>query len=186
MEEFTLKDSKVIKGIAIMLMIFHHLFWMTSFTKGYSISFFPLTVGRIAQIAAFSKICVSLFVFISGFGLLHSYKGLKKKNNFLLIRFFKLIPTFIIITLISYILFFIFEPDFIKTSFFNNDIYSGIFYILFDILGLSTILKTPTICGEWWYIGATFIFAFLVPIIYNLSKKYGWFIVGLGIILILG
>lgn len=184
MKEFTVKHSNMIKGIAIILMVFHHLFRIKQFSQGYTLSFWPFSIGRVAQITTFFKICVPLFTFVSGYGLLYFYKKLRNKKNFFKIRFFKLMPTFFIVSIISYIFFVIFNyENFIKT-FFSGSLYSGIFHVIFDVLGIANFIHTPTICAEWWYISANLVFIFLVPILYKLAKKYGWFNVFVGIILI--
>ncbi len=184
MKEFSVKYSNIIKGVAILFMLFHHLFWNMALYNTYGMSFSPLTIERTAQIAAFSRMCVPLFTFVSGVGLLYSYKKMKKKKNFFLIRCLKLLPTFYVIVVISYILYLIFGLDYIKVNFFNSNIYLSIIYLIFDLTGLSTILNTPTIGPVWWYIGISLMFSFIVPIIYKLAKKYGWFLVGVGLFLI--
>ena len=82
MKEFTVKHSNMIKGIAIILMVFHHLFRTKQFSQGYTLSFWPFSIGRVAQITTFFKICVPLFTFVSGYGLLYFYKKLINKKNF--------------------------------------------------------------------------------------------------------
>lgn len=74
--DFALKkeDSMMLKGIAICAMLVHHLFCSTS----YDISqFSPLTLflGRIG------KVCVALFVFISGYGLAAGYEKLPQQKR---------------------------------------------------------------------------------------------------------
>ena len=180
---FTLDDSLKIKGIAIMLMIFHHLFRLVEFSEGFNISFSPLSIGRTAQLATFFKICVPIFVFLSGYGLLHCYKKMKKKNNFFIKRYFKLMPTFWFVSIVSFIVLQITNNVFVH-YYFNDNIYSGITKVIFDMVGITGLTGTSCFSGNWWYIGASLIFIFLLPTIYKCSKKYGWFNIGLAIIII--
>lgn len=166
-----------------MLMIFHHLFRLTEYTAGYNISFFPFTPGRIAQLATFFKICVPIFVFLSGYGLLSSYKKMKNKKDFFIKRFFKLMPIFWFTMIISFIVLEIMF-DAVTTYYFNNNLYYGFTNILFDFLGINGLINNKCFSGNWWYVGASLIFIFLLPIIYKLSKKYGWCNVGVAIIII--
>lgn len=182
-KDFSKKDSNIVKGVAIILMIFHHLFRLKEFSSGYSVSFYPLTSGRIAQICTFFKICVPLFVFVSGYGLLRAYKNSKNKDCFFFQRYFKLMPTFWFVIIISFIYGEI-TSNMVTKIFFSKNVYQGIFNILFNFAGISGILKTVNFNENWWYMGASLVFIFLIPLIYNLANKYGWITVGLGIIIL--
>lgn len=69
MVKFDKVCSLKIKGIAIILMLFHHLFRIPDLYKGYEIIWFPLSENLVVSLADMSKICVALFVFISGYGM---------------------------------------------------------------------------------------------------------------------
>ena len=70
MKNFTREDTKFIKGIAIILMFYHHLFCFPDRIGGVSyFSLFSLQGHTAANIiGSFGKICVALFVFLSGYG----------------------------------------------------------------------------------------------------------------------
>lgn len=65
----TKQDSAALKGIAILLMIFHHCFLDPSRFAGHIVSFAPFSQSAIVSLSYFSKICVGIFAFISGYGL---------------------------------------------------------------------------------------------------------------------
>ena len=79
--ELTKADTAAIKGIAILLMFWHHLFLNT------------MAYGAFAHsLAVVFKVCVALFLFVSGYGLTKQYSKLGKpwfKNTlkFLLRRY---------------------------------------------------------------------------------------------------
>ena len=79
--ELSKNDTTAIKGIAIILMLWHHLFLYTN------------AYGDFAQsMAVVFKVCVALFLFVSGYGLTKQYSKLEKpyfKNTvkFLLKRY---------------------------------------------------------------------------------------------------
>lgn len=79
--ELTKTDTAAIKGIAILLMLWHHLFLNT------------VAHGNLAHsLAIVFKVCVPLFLFVSGYGLTKQYSKLEKpllKNTmkFLLRRY---------------------------------------------------------------------------------------------------
>ena len=70
--QFSKKDTALVKGIAILMMLFHHCFESTGRYAGYEMNFFPLTESQTVTIASFFKICVALFVFLSGYGIAKS------------------------------------------------------------------------------------------------------------------
>ncbi len=69
---FTRENTKQVKGIAILLMLVHHLYTFADripygleIASQYYISGMELTV----IIGSFGKICVSIFMFLGGYGL---------------------------------------------------------------------------------------------------------------------
>ena len=76
---FTKKDTQMLKGIAIICMLIHHLFLDPSRYKGYSVDFWPLTETITTHIALAMKLCVAIFVMLSAYGMTLSYK--KINNN---------------------------------------------------------------------------------------------------------
>ena len=79
--ELSKSDTTAIKGIAILLMLWHHLFLNT------------MAYGTLTHsLAVVFKVCVALFLFVSGYGLTKQYSQLEKpyfKNTikFLLRRY---------------------------------------------------------------------------------------------------
>lgn len=81
--ELSKADTTAIKGIAILLMLWHHLFLSTAEYGAWANSF-----------AGMAKLCVTLFLFVSGYGLTKQYSKLEKpyfKNTlkFLALRYLK-------------------------------------------------------------------------------------------------
>lgn len=81
---FSKEKTEYIKGIAIILMLFHHLFgfpeWLADGVKYIGI---PLRVNTVEYaIGRFGHICVALFAFVTGYGMFFSYRsgGIFKKS----------------------------------------------------------------------------------------------------------
>ena len=70
---FTKKQSLAVKGVAILMMLWHHLFYPGNYAE-FTLNCWPIMESQAVHIALFSKICVSLFAFISGYGLFLSYR----------------------------------------------------------------------------------------------------------------
>lgn len=85
--KFDVKISRIIKGITIMIMVFHHLFanaeWLVE--GNYFISI-PMREHSLEYyIAVYGKICISIYAFLSGYGWYASYQC-KKPKCFTLVK----------------------------------------------------------------------------------------------------
>lgn len=69
----TKNDSLILKGVAILFMLWHHLFWNDSFRLFYTAIGLTISGEPIEQ--RLGRLCdpVALFVFLSGYGLYKSY-----------------------------------------------------------------------------------------------------------------
>ena len=65
------------KGIAIVIMLFHHMYLSQDRFEGLNVVFTPFSADRIMYLCRTFKICVPIYAFISGYGLYLSYR----KNN---------------------------------------------------------------------------------------------------------
>ena len=80
-KEFSKDNTLALKGIAIIMLLFHHCFSTVSRFENYSVSFFPLTQNFVVEMTLTFKICVSIFAFITGYGLVLSLRKLSKKYD---------------------------------------------------------------------------------------------------------
>lgn len=180
-KEFTKYHSLALKGIAIIMMFFHHGFRDVKLFKNYNISFFPLNQNFVIDISSFFKICVSIFVFITGYGLIKSLRKLNKEYEFdkkditkwVVERSIKLLLGFMVIALILYIGLEI-TSNAVKKEFFNKGIFYGIIQIVIDFFGLAKLFGTETLDGNWWYMSLAILLILTIPIISKLFKKYGY------------
>ena len=133
-------------GIAIMLMLYHHLFA------------FPERMGGYLKSAVAAKCCVSIYAFISGYGIACS--GSKNKNSSLprhvladckaaAVRYLELMKKVWLVCAI-----------FIPVGFVIGRLeISGFRELLAILLGFDTRLN-----GEWWYIKVYIVFLVLYPL----------------------
>ena len=167
----TKNDSFAIKGLAIILMLFHHLYCTADRFNGFEIDFTPFSQTFVVNVAFLFKVCVSLFAFITGYGLLKSIAGqnfnrkdIVKWNTTRLIKtlsgFWFIYVIFLIVTMLINKL-----P---YTTYFEKTPYAGIFYLINDFLGLANLFNTPTLNGTWWYMSAAIVFILIIPLVYAL------------------
>lgn len=193
--KFTKEHTMQMKGIAIIILLFHHCFlnaqrWATvpyeklATTKGwgyYPISFAPFSSHTIQYLASFSKICVAMFVFMTGYGMWVSYESQKKKttmSNYIKKRMVTLMAGFLIIFVVTEILA-IPTGRFIEV--YGHD-FRSVVYMIIDALGLAKLLGTPLFCLTWWYMSLAIVLIMIFPFVHSIMEKYQWVVVVASII----
>ena len=193
--KFTKEHTMQMKGIAIIILLFHHCFlnaqrWATvpyeklATTKGwgyYPISFAPFSSHTIQYLASFSKICVAMFVFMTGYGMWVSYESQKKKttmSNYIKKRMVTLMTGFLIIFVVTEILA-IPTGRFIEV--YGHD-FRSVVYMIIDALGLAQLLGTPLFCLTWWYMSLAIVLIMIFPFVHSIMEKYQWVVVVASII----
>lgn len=157
---FSKEDTKAVKGSAIMLMLYHHLFafpdriaddityFSTFEIAGNSISFW---------IGAFGKLCVALFLFLGGYGTYITCskssdisKTITQRIKSLYLSYWKIFVIFIPICMLMGV--------------------PRVTVNLQDLIWNFTGLKI-SYCGEWWFFTPYVGLLFLYPVIYKRISK---------------
>ncbi len=180
-KEFSKNNTLALKGIAIIMMMFHHCFWNKSLYENFKISFFPLNETIVVNVSAMFKICVSIFVFITGYGLMLSLKKLNAKYEWtnkeiikwISSRLIKTLSGFWIVAILAYIICQAINGMTGKV-FFTKGISSGIIKMIINLLGLSKLFGLNTFDTSWWYMSIAILFIFSIPIFAKTFKKYGY------------
>lgn len=122
------------------------------------------------------KICVSIFAFISGYGLYLSAKkkctGLKETECWIVDRLVKTLSGFWFVYFLVFIVTQIFA-DYPRGIYCAEGYTQGIVWAAIDFLGLANLMGTPTLVGTWWYMTAAIIFIVAVPIMVKWIDKFG-------------
>lgn len=183
MEFLGRKEAKLIAGVAILMMIFHHLFgfpiWLlrgNTFTE--SITVCNISIER--MIAAFGKICVALFAFSSGYVIWKKQEDYRKLHKVLnrIARF--LFNYWVIFAL--FMLYGVLIGDHLPNG--HN--------FWYNLVGLETSPQKQYVNVVFaWYVATYVMLVCLFPIFINIfrSKKfvvdillYICFVLGLGLI----
>ena len=172
---FTKQDTNIAKGLAILIMYIHHFYLSPKRWTGYSIDFFPFSQDKAILIASFFKVCVAIFVFLTGLGLMMSvksrYSDLDADTNFMKKFVGKRILSMCSGCIFIYLFMVVFT---IPTGLFTKAYGSGFISILYaglDCIGLAHLFHTPMILGTWWYMSLAIILVVLFPFILKGYKK---------------
>ena len=180
--DFTKKNSLALKGIAIMMMVFHHCYASADKYFGININFAPFSEHSIYLISNSCKICISLYAFVTGYGLFLSLKKIYDSDyaqsdisNWSICRYIKTMSGFWAVAVPSFII-----CQFIdgRTSnvFFDDTTIKGIFKgvaaIAANLAGIGNLLKLPLFCDTWWYMSLAVVFIITAPFFVKLILKY--------------
>lgn len=171
---FTKEDSRFIKGIAIVLMVIHHLFaFPNRINKAPYISLFSINNVNIEFIIAqFGKICVCIFLFLSGYGMYYTLE----KNNEIVINVKNRISKLFINYWAVFIIF-------IPIGFIFFKIPLNIVELVLNLLCIKSSYN-----GEWWfmtmYIVVVVFFVIMYKICSYLQEKKGMFYALIGVLFV--
>lgn len=175
--ELSRHDTTVLKGIALLLMLFHHLFYDAA-----AAPLFDEPVAGHHWVALFSrqcKVCVAIFVFLSGYGLAKSYKG--KIRQYFAHRFVRLYFNYWLIWLL-------FVP--VGVLFFGRtlqDVYQThiLAHLVIDLSGMSFACGFLGYNPTWWFYSCIIILYALYPLIHRtMSSWVQWLLLALSVMVI--
>lgn len=161
---FTKKDTFAAKGIATVLLLIHHLFY----TADYSFSDFFIGKSGYVNLAKISKICVAMFLILSGYGLAKSFeKHTASSFSFVKQHLLKLYIGFWTIFAISLIpLFFSY-----KNATFNS-VFGGNLNFFLEFFGIRFLFGEYGYNPTWWFLSLIIIMYCMFPLLYKCVKKY--------------
>lgn len=176
---FTKRDTNIIKGVAIIFLMIHHCFLTPQRYAGMMVDFTPLSQDIVTYIAAFLKICVPMFVFLTAYGITISIKKKygtldilgKQMVAYIKHRMFNLYTGWIFVFFLCEAFCMIYSG--LPFEVYGKDI-QGAVYFLIDGLGVSNLLGTPTLIGTWWYMSLAISLVIVLPLLIKIYSKIGF------------
>lgn len=175
---FTKENSNFCKGIAILLMIFHHLYFQPMDYVKFTVDSGALGKEMLTGLSLAGKICVAIFIFISGYGIAAVYRkkfgdnkpSAKELSLFTWKRYWNLMTGYWFV----FVLILICQP--LGRSI--QDAYGflpkdQIIYGMIDFMGLAHLFGTPTINPPWWYISMAVIVILIMPFVMRIIQSVG-------------
>lgn len=176
-KKFEKTDTQVCKGLAIIFMLIHHLFLDIDVCVKYGVVFTPFSSNTVIEIAKVCKICVSMFVFLTAYGITRKYSfsfmeidrhGHKK---YLSSRLLKLMSGYVFIYILSQVISY-FTPR-TRVLVYGESFFKRIYYTIIDGCGLAYAFDCPTYNATWWYMTMAIFLILVMPFIYVIVDKLG-------------
>ena len=163
----SLRDSNILKGVALLLLFAHHLFYVQNGLYD-DVNIYH-SWNLVHQIGLYGKLCVAIFVFLSGYGLTVKAEkdgGIKNLKSFYLHRFKKLYLSYWYIWLL-----FVPVSYFVFGRTFSVVYHDGIvFKLLLDFLGLLNCIGLLGYNATWWFMSCIILLYLLFPLLYKFAR----------------
>lgn len=176
MRGFTKAESNKVKGIAVILLCMHHLFYSVDVFEGYEVKFMIFSLENMIEFSnKFGKICVALFIFITAYGLMVKIKecsSFDEVYKIVINRYITLTTSYSLVCIIFNILC---ATIFKQHNPFEiyGDGFTGVINFIINLFGLSTYAGTATLNNTWWYMSLAVTLIFIVPALIRLYKLLG-------------
>lgn len=186
---FTKYDSMLVKGVAIILLMFHHSISMTEVER-HTLNFFPFNSYHWPVMVCDSfKLVVGMFIFITGFGLYKSFSKveLNKKSvfNWTGSHLFKTLSGFWFVYILVFVITYAVDQYPLLRYITAPTKFEGSWlYAIIDFFGVSNLFGTPTLIGTWWYMSAVVIMIAFFPLMFSLGEKFSYFVISIGFIIL--
>lgn len=186
---FTKDHTLITKGILIVMMLIHHLFY-PDMLETYEISTILANSDLLEHISGFCKMCVPGFAFLSAFGITSSLMKTQDDIDNASSYCFKIVCKRLIklgsVVAFIYIVAIFFKRFVMLESI--RELYDmgngfSIVYMVIDVLGLAKYFGTPMINITWWYLTYAVLLIVSMPFIFLAYKKYRYLILPVGCLL---
>lgn len=162
------EESNEVKGVAIFLLLFHHMFLHIEYLEYVGLNYSSNTYYKLFPIINISRICVWIFAFISAYGLSVKYNSNKEQAGIFVIKqWLKLMWKWWIVWLFMIIFYATFKGN-------PQKLYHNSFMELFlDFFEWNDFMEKPRVLGNWYLCFAQLIIIF-IPLLNKLCDKFGY------------
>lgn len=171
------KDSQIIKGIAILLMYFQHLYSTTSRYEEFGLTGLIGSASIMELIAVACHVCVCLFVFVTAYGIaIQEKEHLYNRDSYIknsIRRYSELLKQFAAVFLILLFLSYIFNLEYGAAEAWGESQISRIIGILCNATGMAGVFQVSWFSASWWYLSLAILLIFMVPVLHIAVRKLG-------------
>ncbi|MDD2971836.1 MAG: hypothetical protein PHE02_06875 [Lachnospiraceae bacterium] len=179
--EFTRRDTNIAKGLFIVMMLVHHLFYDYDTFGNFNVSFFVLSEHQVVVLAQYFKLCIAGFAFLTFYGMTRKYMSIPRLElnrqvvPMTIKKYISLQGSFLFVYVFSLLTALLMKED--LGALYSNGEQSWLGYGIIDGLGMADFFHTPTLNVTWWYMSFAVIIICLFPVLYILYDKCGMILV---------
>lgn len=175
--KFDLRQTNISKGVAVCLLLWHHLFFNNRSMYKHYISLLVLDgIPVEALLSDVCKVCVAIFLILSGYGLHKSYKKYLENNRnkgigfdlrFVRYRLLKLYIPFWLVFILFVPLGLLFGRNYDVV--YGSNPLNGII----DFFGLAYLFHghtANTANAAWWYMSIIVVFCIIYPVLHRFIR----------------
>lgn len=171
---FTKTDTNKVKGVAILLLIFHHMFRTVGDIHNKESVALLLSDNTLSQIAFCCRICVFMFCFLSAYGISLQLENRKLDLRYFAYRSWRLLAPYWFTLTLLIVAFSVWQWSFLPANYGGNLIFALADYIpVLDIIGLSNAMLN----GVFWYMNFTLMLIAVLPFVYKLTERFGGLVI---------
>ena len=183
---FSKHQTQVAKGVAILLMVYHHVFFDAALSAPFGVVFTPFAQEQGYRLAQLAKVCVFVFIFLAAYGAARATKAMrssakpneidKRLARYAGKRYVAIMAGFLFIFVLALLAAYATHtlprglPN--PAGVYGTGFY-GFCYMLIDALGLAFISGNPTLNPEWWYMSVAILIVFMMPLFLRWYQKNG-------------
>ena len=162
--QFTKENTTICKGIAVIMLLVHHLFYSNTYSYS-EIEIFGVNLW--CTLAFLCKVTVAIFVMLSGYGLYKSFSIKNDIKDFYIRHLKKIYLNYWLIWLLFVPAGIIFYGRTLNVVYENHIISK----LIINFLGLQQYFHFWGYNPTWWFITLIISLYIMFPILYALSKK---------------
>lgn len=165
----SVSDTNALKGVALLMLLWHHLYYAGDMPiDEITIVNHPIVLTT----ANWCKVCVSLFVFLSGYGL--TVSAMKNDGIGNLWQYYK--KRYVKLMINYWFIYLLFVPFgvFVMGIDFDNVYHGSIWRPIFDLFGLHFAI-TGDYCGynpTWWFYSCIIVLYLLYPLLFLIRNLW--------------
>ncbi|MDR1769704.1 MAG: hypothetical protein LBS02_03555 [Hungatella sp.] len=161
-------ESNEVKGVAILLLLFHHLFLHREYMEQVGLNYSVDVYYKIFPIVNMSRICVWIFTFISAYGLSIKYKSYRERSEvFVIKQWLKLMWKWWIVWLFMIIVYAVFKGNLL------DHYHRSLKELFLDFFEWNDFFGKPRVLGSWYLCFAQLVII-CIPAINAICEKLGY------------
>lgn len=188
-ESFTKDHTLITKGILVIMLLAHHVFYKDD-ALPHNIDTIIKDTKVFYDIASYCKICIAGFAFLTAYGMTQKFKKMNSNDpkSYFTVTVKRLLKLELSIAII-YIFAVLYKRFVVVQSLQElyreegESVAAMLLNMVIDMLGLADYSQTPLINVTWWYLSYAILLITAMPFIYMAYRKFRYLLILAGCLL---